>query len=569
MNAPLNSNVPGKLTSNHYKLRATIVFFCFVFLYTIILINLALIQLGQHDFYEKLGNKQYNVTVTQRPPRAPIFDRTGICLALNKEILSAFILPRQMEDAPALRKFLARHFPAALERLEAHPEAHFLFVKRRLSNTDQDLIRASGLADINILTEPSRYYPTDSTGPVIGITDIDNNGLFGIELAHNDELAGTPTTFSLYKDARSGHFYFKRETKIAGTQGTPVTLTLDSTLQFLVAEAVQETMDSFQAKEGLALVMNPTNGDILAMVNLPSFDPNALEQIDMEKTKNKIVTEVYELGSVIKVCMALAAFDEKVVTPDELIDCENRRTTIIDGRVVNTARTTELGIEPFSRVLQKSNNIGVAKVAKRLETKLYDHYRRLGFGYKTGIDFPGEREGFVNPPERWSKQSLFSLSYGYEIAGSLLQLARVFCIIANDGFACTPHLLMQTTDALPHKQIYPQSTTDTVRQILDSSARSGKVAQVPGYSVVSKTGTANMIVNGAYDQNKNSFTCAGIVSKDDYKRVIVVNIKEVVQKHLLAAQVAMPLFERIAHKMVIHEQLSPKPEHKKGAYDVL
>ncbi|MDZ4154387.1 penicillin-binding transpeptidase domain-containing protein, partial [Methylicorpusculum sp.] len=320
------------------------------------------------------------------------------------------------------------------------------------------------------------------------------------------------------------------------------------------------TMNTFQAKEGIALVMNPTNGEILAMVNLPSFDPNALEQIDMATTKNKIVTEVYELGSVIKVCMALAAFDEKVVTPDELIDCENKRTTIIDGRVVNTARTTETGSVPFSLVLQKSNNIGVAKVAKRLETKLYDHYRRLGFGYKTGIDFPGEREGFVNPPERWSKQSLFSLSYGYEISGSLLQLARVFSIIANDGYACTPHLVTHTTDdqPTPQKQIYPKSTTDTVKQILDSSIRSGKVAQVPGYSVVSKTGTANMIVNGAYDPNKNSFTCAGIVSKDDYKRIIVVNIKEVAQNNLLAAKVAMPLFETVAHKMVIHEQLSSK-----------
>ncbi|PKN03211.1 hypothetical protein CVU75_03400 [Candidatus Dependentiae bacterium HGW-Dependentiae-1] len=557
-----NQLTPSNLNTSHYKLRATVIFFFFCFLYTLILINLALIQLWQHGFYEKLGNKQYYVTVTQRPPRAPIFDRTGTCLALNKEMLSAFILPRQLEESDKLKKFLAHHFPAALERLGAHPEAHFLFVKRRLSKEDQELIQASGLTDINILTEPSRYYPTTSTGPVIGITDIDNNGLFGIELSYNDQLAGTPTTFSLHKDARSGHFYFKRETKIAGVQGTPVTLTLDSTLQFLVAEAVQETMNSFQAKEGIALVMNATNGEILAMVNLPSFDPNALEQIDLATTKNKIVTEVYELGSVIKVCMALAAFDEKVVTPDELIDCENKRTTIIDGRVVNTARSTEQGIIPFSLVLQKSNNIGVAKVAKRLETKLYDHYRRLGFGSKTGIDFPGEREGFVNPPERWSKQSLFSLSYGYEISGSLLQLARVFSIIANDGYACTPHLIMCTPENFNNqKQIYPKSTTDTVKQILDSSVRSGKVAQVPGYSVVSKTGTANMIVNGAYDPNKNSFTCAGIVSKDDYKRIIVVNIKEVVQKNLLAAKVAMPLFETVAHKMVIHEQLS----HKTGS----
>jgi cell division protein FtsI/penicillin-binding protein 2 len=557
----INSVSQIALGTTPYKLRTTLVFFFFCLLYAIILVNLAIIQIFRHDFYINLGNKQYNVTVTQRPPRASIFDRSGTCLALNKEVLSAFMLPRQLKEPLKIKKFLAQHFPAALERLHTHPDAHFLFVKRRLTQQEQDLINKSALADINILAEPSRFYPIESMGPVIGITDIDNNGLFGMELSCNEQLAGTPTTFSLHKDARSGHFYFKRETKIAGTQGTPLTLTLDSTLQFLVTEAVQETMASYQAKEGLALVMDPTSGEILAMVNLPAFDPNAPEQIDLAKAKNKIVTEVYELGSVIKVCMALAAFDEKVVSPDELVDCENKRTTIIDGRVVNTARTTETGIVPFAVALQKSNNIGIAKIARRLDTKLYDHYRRLGFGKKTGIDFPGERDGFVNPPEKWSKQSLFSLSYGYEISGSLLQLARVFCIIANDGYDCTPHLIMN--QPMPaRQQIYPKTTTDTVRQILDSSARSGKVAQVPGYAVVSKTGTANMLVNGKYDPDKNCFTCAGIVSKDSYKRVIVVNIKEIAQKNMLAARIAMPLFEKIAHDMVIHEQLS----HKAGAH---
>lgn len=539
--------------TKQYKIRSTIVFLFFVFLYASIVFNLYLIQIRNHNFYANLGSKQYHVTITQAPPRAPIYDRHGNYLALNKESVSAFMLPKSLESPQTLKPFLKKHFPQAFARLKEHKDSYFMYIKRRLSDEQIDLIKRSNIQDIKLLNEPSRFYSVASAGQIIGITDIDNNGAFGLELQFNKLLAGTPSTFKLEKDARSGHFYFQKETKVQGTAGTPLTLTIDGDLQFLVHEELQATMEQHNAKEGSALIINPTDGHILAMTNMPSFDPNDTEKLtDMEGTKNKIITEVHELGSVIKVCAALAALEDGVVQLDELIDCENRATTYFEHRRINTVRQSVAGLIPFAEVVVKSNNIGIAKVAKRLDTKIYDYYKKLGFGSKTGIQFPGEQKGFVNHPNNWSKQSIISLSYGYEISASLLQLGRAFCIIANDGYDVMPQLILDPPPATlpPRKQLYSQKSIQAIKGIMQK-----RHPNVQGYVLMSKTGTANTLVNGAYDQNKNIFTCAGIIQKGDYQRVIVVFINQVDKKNVYAATVAAPLFEKLAKKLLIHDKV--------------
>lgn len=533
------------------KKRTTYIFFLFCLLYGCIIVNLFFIQIRYHSFYLNLGQKQYHVTVTQAPPRAAIYDRTGkTCLALNKECVSAFILPKNIESPQTLEPFLARHFPQALERLKNHKNSHFLYVKRRLTDEQIALINNSDIQDLKLLKEPSRFYPIESAAQIVGVTDIDNSGLFGIEMLYNTHLAGTPSTYTLERDARSGHFYFQKETKIMGKPGEPLTLTIDSDLQFLVTQELKATLEQFSAKEGAAIIMDPHNGDILAMTNLPSFDPNNIETLEnQELTKNKVITEVYELGSVIKTCAALSAIDAGTVTADEPIDCENRITTYFEGRRINTVRQSAAGIIPFKEVIAKSNNIGIAKVAKRLGPKIYDYYTRLGFGSKTGISFPGEQKGLVNHPNNWSKQSIISLSYGYEISASLLQLARAFSIIANDGKDVVPRLTMNAPIA-QNKQLFKPESTRIIKDILTKTS-----SEETPYRLMYKTGTANTLVNGAYDPNKNLFTCAGIIEKDDYQRVIVVFVKEVPKHNIYAATVAAPLLDRVAKKLLIHDRV--------------
>jgi cell division protein FtsI/penicillin-binding protein 2 len=566
-----------------FRLRSTIIFFLFIFCYAIVGINLYMIQIKNHSFYKKLAEQQYHVTITQTPTRGPIFDRTGRnYLAMNKDYVAAFILPNQLNDKQKTICFLQKHFPHAVKRLQNCKDKHFMFIKRRLKTEEIEIIKTENNSDIFLLSEPGRYYPLTCASPIIGLTNIDNKGLLGFELLYNHLLAGKPTVCCLKKDARSGYYHFAKETTVQGDCGQPLHLTIDADLQFLVHEAVQQTVEKFHAKEAAAIIMDPKSGEIMAMISYPYFDPNNSSKANPDNFRNRIITDAHELGSVMKVYAALAALEEGVVTPDELIDCHNTLTTVIDGRTINTVQAH--GIISFSDVIAFSNNIGIAIVAKRLGTKLYDHYQQLGFGCKTGIKFPGENTGLLNPPDKWSKQSIISLSYGYEVSATILQLACAMSIIATgckvipllvrsfpstssgrteqeqlfeENNSLNPFVVSLSNHTNDNTPLFSEASRNTIKEILEKTTQHGTArrARIKGYRIMSKTGTACMLIDGKYNNEKNVYTCAGIVEKDDYQRVIVTFVKEAQQKNLYASTVAVPLFESITERMLIHEKI--------------
>lgn len=541
-----------------YKLRAAFIFFLFCFLYAAIAFNLYRIQIKQNSFFSQLGKQQYDVTVSQFSTRGEIFDRTGKQpLAINNDCLSAFIVPKQLAEPEKTKAFLAQHYPQAYARLVAGKDKHFMYLQRRLKADQLAIITQANLPDIKILKERGRFYPVPAVGTVVGTTDIDNKGICGIELQYNKYLGGVPSVYSLEQEARSGHFYFKKETQKEGEAGKPLTLTIDSDLQFLITEELLETMTKWDAKEGAAIVMDPKTGQIFAMVTAPAFDPNDATHLDLAATKNKVATECYEFGSIAKAFTALAGLEEKLVTIDEKFDCKNSKTAYVGGRRVNTL--TPHGILTFSEVIELSNNIGTAMVAIRLGPKLYNHFIKLGFGKKTSLQFPGEQAGFVNPPSRWSKQSVISMSYGYEITCSILQIARAFCLIARDGCPVEPKLILDEASKQEQKteKLYTQASIDLLKGILEKTTQQGttKRAGIQGYKIMSKSGTANLLVNKQYSPSNNIYTCAGIVEKDAYQRVIVAFVREAKKPNAFAATIAAPLFGRIAEKTVIHDKI--------------
>ena len=511
-------------------------------------------QIKQHTFFSHLAQKQYQTTVTYTPERATIFDRNGTPIALNKSALSAFISPAKTIMHDTLRTFLELYFPQAYSRYLTHQQHAFMFVQRNITQAQADLINTYGIEEIEFVKEPHRYYPFSALAPIVGITNIDNAGILGVEYLYDIQLKGTPSSYALQKDARSHYFYFEKTDQTVGQESLPITLTVDADLQFLVYEELQQAITKFNAKQGSVIILDPATGDISVMANYPTFDPNNTQHIDMALTKNYCIAEQYELGSVIKVFAALAALEEGVVTADETIDCQNTKTTHIDGRKINT--TTAHSLLSFSQIIEKSNNIGIALVAKRLNEKLYTHYRRVGFGTPTGIELPGEQKGFINPPQQWSKQSVISLSYGYEITTTLLQLARAFGIIANNGYMVQPHIIKHAQPNIS-EQLYRTETIEQMQQILKLTTLQGTAqkARMRGYDIMCKTGTANLLENGIYIDTKNSYTCAGILKKNNYTRVIVVYIKEADRPGLFASQVAVPLFEKVAQKTIIHDKI--------------
>jgi cell division protein FtsI (penicillin-binding protein 3) len=544
------------------RVYAGAIFFIFCCFYLLIIGALFWIQIVQHDFYYTLGEKQYSITSTQFSPRAPILDRTGKnFLAMNKESKAAFILPNQIHDPEALTQFLKDYFPDAYARLDTLLHKKFMYIQRKLSPEQIACIQASSCTDIYILSEPSRFYPLPAASCIIGITDAENKGLFGMERYYNDLLTGTSTTVILEKDARSELFYFTKDTHVTGTAGKPLQLTIDSNIQFLTHQALHECVEKFGAKEGAALIMDPNTGQILAMVNIPSFDPHNTKDIDFNETKIRALTEQYELGSVFKVFAALAALEEGIVKPDELIDCKSSTTTYLNGRRINTVHAH--GIIPFTDVVALSNNIGIAIVTQRLQDRLYDHYQQLGFGRKTGINLPGESSGFLNPPYNWSKQSAISLSYGYEVSATLLQLACAFSLIARNGVPVRPQLVFTAHDQEQEpynstNSLYSQQSIDAIKDILRRTTHYGtaKRAAIKGYTVMSKTGTANILdEDGIYNPRKNRYTCVAIIERGNYKRVIATFIQEANRPNLYAATVAAPLLEIIAEHMLIAEHI--------------
>ncbi|MBV8661272.1 MAG: penicillin-binding protein 2, partial [Candidatus Dependentiae bacterium] len=503
-----------KQMSSFEHFRSFFIFSVLLVLYGIIIANLYVIQIKQQIFFKNLAEKQYSISVTTLPERACIFDRNGTPVALNKDSYAAFILPKQITDRAIILEFLKKHFPAAATRLIESWDKNFFFIARKLTSEQQEIISNANISDIHILQEPSRFYPYKCLSTILGVTDIDNHGTMGLEQEYDEILRGTETTHILKKDARNNHFYFEKELEIQGTASEPIHLTIDADLQFKIAQILQNTVEELEAKEGAIVIMNPENGEICAMVSYPYFDPNNLEKLNMETTKNRPATQAFETGSVIKTFCALAALDLEVVTLDELINCENTKETKVDGIRVRTVQPH--GIIPFKEVVQFSNNIGTVKIAKRINQKLYTYYRLLGFGQTTGLNFPGEQKGYVNPPKNWSAYSIISLSFGYEITTTLLQLARALSVIYNGGYLITP-ILIKKPDSIPSvsKPSTPPLISEHARADLDAILQgcvhegSGKRANIPQYKITGKTGTSNILENGQYNEDKHLNTFIG------------------------------------------------------------
>jgi cell division protein FtsI (penicillin-binding protein 3) len=539
-----------------HKHRYTLVFISFAILYISALVYLYIVQIYNAPFFKHLAQTQHNSIIKTQPERAPIYDRHKKILACSKDVYAGFVTPRDIKDKDKLISFLLTHFPESVEKLETYKNKHFMYIKRRLSDQDIETIHASDIEDIHIIKENGRMYTDPCLSSIIGLTNIDNQGVAGLEYMFNTQLQGTPSVSCIEKDARSGCFYFKKIDTVKGKQGTPLHLTIDADLQFLVNKELEYTMHSLSAEEGAVIIVNPENGDVLSLATQPTFDANHTEHLNIEQTKNKVATHAYELGSVIKAFLALAALEEKIYATSDPIDCLNTRRTHINGIRVNTWKSH--GVLSMSEVIQYSNNIGTSKIALSLGHKLYHHYKRLGFTQPTGL-FPGENAGYMTPPHKWSKASPLSLSFGYEISTTIMQLARAMSIIANGGYDTRLSLIQKNT---PHHctdntKLYSDYAVTSLKDILEKTINSGTArrARIKGYRIMGKTGTAYTLENRTYNKNKSVYTFVSMIEKGSYKRVIVTFVKNVKKKNAYASTVAVPLFERVAQKMLIHDKV--------------
>ena len=521
----------------------------------LIALNFLYLATIKHKFFKDLALKQHQTIISIAPERAFIYDRKNKIVAFSQNSYSAFITPKNIKEKKELLKFLKKNFPKIYNNFEQYKNKHFMYIKRHLEEHELELIKKINLEDIHLLEEPKRCYPYNSLIPILGLTDIDNIGISGLEYFYNSQLIGENSTFLLQKDGHTKNYY-KKEIQV-NKSPTPLNLTIDAELQELILEELKETVNFWQAKEGAITILNPEDGEILAMVSYPSINyiDNNNNNLNIEGTKNRCLTQPYEAGSVIKTFLALAALEEKIVEPDEIIDCENTETTLINGMVVNTPHAD--GKITFSKVIQASNNIGVVKVALRLDKKLYDYYDKLGFGKNCTKEKIGEESSILYPPCKWSKRSIISLSFGYEMTTHLLQLTRAYALIANGGYLITPHIFKNINYEKSESPIFSKKSIDAINDILLKTVNDGtaKRAQIKGYTIKAKTGSAYCAKNGGYDQNASIYTCIAIIEKGDYKRVIGAFIKEPVSpKKTYASKVVVPVIEKSIERLLIHDR---------------
>jgi cell division protein FtsI (penicillin-binding protein 3) len=550
------------MIARDYRFRVIWVFVFFCTLFVVIAVRLFVVQIKHKQFFKLLAQQQYAVQIKIMPPRGDIFDASGVTpLAFNRRVVSAFLVPSSLGPQSSTLKMLKRHYPDVLKRYNKNPSKHFLWLSRRMDDAEIAFLAKQEDPAIHYLDEFTRYYPYQGASQLVGLTDSDNNGIAGIELNFTKHLTGDPLEMRLERDARSGALYFARVVTDIGRPGKNLSLTIDKHLQEIVFYELQKKITSLKAVSGAAVVLNPDTGEVLAMANYPVFDPNKKGNIAFEAMKNRSVSECYEFGSVLKAFCALAALEEKVVAFDEPIDCEGRFATI-DGVKIENPTISLLNrlkehnnILPFNEVVRYSSNVGIAKIAKRLGPAYYDHLLRLGFGQKTGIQFPGERSGFVNPPHAWSRPSLIVMSFGYEIMGTIMQLARAACIIANGGYAVQP-TVVRGEHVGKGKKLYGGQSINEMKRIMEQVAER---YPIPGMRVMGKTGTARCIVDGKYSTKVHQYSFIGIVEKGDYRRVIVTFVKEPEKSSLWSTDVAVPIFYTIAQRMVVHEMLRREP----------
>ncbi|MCA1555625.1 MAG: penicillin-binding protein 2, partial [Acidobacteria bacterium] len=434
-------------------------------------------------------------------------------------------------------------------------------------------IKELKLAGVRAIKEPKRYYPNGVLAAhVVGYVGTDDEGLGGIELFQNAALGGEAGKTVFDKDAR--HRAFK-SFAVEAQHGKSIVLTIDQNIQYQAERAVATAMEQTRAKSATALVLDPRTGEILALANAPTFDPNAAKKLTDEQRKNGALVNIYEPGSTFKIVAYSAAIEEKLARPTDTIDCQMGSINLL-GRTIRDSHP--YGTLTITEALAKSSNVAAIKLGLRVgKERMYDYMMRFGFGHKTGIELTGETRGVVRQPEKWHPSSMGSVAIGQEVGVTPIQMAAAFATIANDGVRVAPHLVrevrdvngsvVQSTTPESHRVISVE-TARTLRPMLESVTLNGtaKLAQLDGYTAAGKTGTAQKIdpKTRAYSKTKYVASFVGFAPVENPAVVIVVVIDEPGGSYY-GGTVAAPVFQEIAGNVLPYLDVAPDTEFKTPA----
>ena len=527
-------------------------------------------QVRQADRLTAKAVNQQEGEVDIRADRGGIYDRTGAELALSTPVQSIGVFPKRIANPQVAVRMLADILQldeAELSRKFAGRK--FQWVKRLADPAEVERVRQLGLKALHYEEEGKRYYPKGAVAAqVLGAVGIDHDGQSGLEFYFDKQLRGADGVRLVQYDARRQHY--KSQELRAPVRGDDLLLTLDLRIQSLAELELKRAVENSVSRAGTIVLMQPKTGEIMAMANWPPFDPNrtARTQDDIEKRRNFAVSHMIEPGSTFKIVTAAAAIEEGVAEPNDLFDCE------LGGINIGRRRIRDhkpFGMLSLADVLAKSSNVGIIKVGMRVGSgTMYRYVRRFGFGRFTDITLPGETGGLVRPLTRWHSDSLASISMGQEVGVTALQMARLFSIIANDGYLVQPRIVQAVRDhrgvTTPFEhaskvRVLSSTTATTMRAMLERVVASGtgRLAQIPGYRVGGKTGTAQMInpETRSYKDGTYVASFCGFAPVNDPALVGVVVLDAPRGREYYGGRISAPVFPRVVRQTLRYLDVAP------------
>ena len=534
------------------------------------------LQIWQGESFKRLGERQHLKEWIVLPKRGAVFDRAGEPLALSLESQSVYARPRRIQDAEAMSRSLAQILSLDLNEVRQKLRAAkpFVWIKRQVSPAEADRTQALNLKGVGMFYEPNRYYPQGQlAGQVIGFVNRDSVGLEGLELQYNDYIRGETGSALIERDALGRRVLVQGVEGLQIPPGGDIHLTLDSSIQHLAEKELEATITKYRAKAGVAIVVEPFTGEVLALANFPSFNPNNFSQETAQQRRNRAVADGFEPGSTFKTVLAAAALEEGVVGKEDLFYCEMGKYAYA-GKIIHD--THPYGWLPFSKILQVSSNIGFTKVAEKLKKERYFKYiEKFGFGQMTGIDLPGEAPGLLRKAETWSAVDLATHAFGQGISTTPMQLAMAYAAVANGGFLMKPYVVRRVLSSKgevlaenqPHvvRRVISEKTARMLASMLTevtNAGGTGTMASVEGFDVAGKTGTAQKadLAHGGYAARKRVGSFVGFVPADDPRLVVLVLVDEP-EVNVYGGVVAAPVFRNIARGALRHLAIAPqKPD---------
>ena len=558
------------MDNKYFKFRILLVGIFFVMAFGAIAAKAVHLQVYRSSWLSQKASRQYEKSLTIFGKRGTIYDRNRNEMAVSVDVTSIAAYPAKVERPRALAKTLAGilDLNAGILHKKLISKKSFVWIKRQSTAKETIAVKKLDIPGIEFITEYNRYYPhTTLAAQVLGFTGIDGAGLEGIEFYYDRYLKGAELEYTMFKDAHGNGFRAEPgETK--NTSGSNLVLTIDNTIQYIAESALQETVDEYSALSGLALVMNPHSGAVLAMAHYPFFNPNSYSDFDKSIWRNRAITDNFEPGSTMKMFSAAGALEHGKISAHQIFFCENGAYRIGKNVVHDIHKHAWLSLQ---QIVKFSSNIGAVKVVEALGArKLHRTFSDFGFGRKSGIDFMGEAAGSLSPYSTWSKIDTGAISFGHGVSVSAVQLAAAVSAIANGGELMKPYLVSEIVDqdgnlvhaAKPRtvRNAVSARTATIVKNILKTVITEGGTgvnAALDGYTVAGKTGTARKLdENGKYTRDRHTASFVGFAPADDAKITVLVIIDEPKGKYY-GGVVAAPAFKKIAEQTLNYLNVPP------------